>query len=79
MERRVLNKLRLDKGQIEVLDDKVAAVIKKKSGQERLKMVWEAWVFFDKSIRYYLKNLHPDWTDQQIQMEIIKRVSYGTK
>lgn len=72
-------KLRLDKGQIEVVDDKVAEIIKKKTGIERLMMVWESWSFFNKSIRVFLKNVHPDWTDEQIQMEIVKRMSYGTK
>lgn len=73
------NTLRLDKGQVEVLDDKVAEIIKMKSGPERLNMVWEAWTFFEKRIRLYLINIHPDWTQEQIQTEIVKRVAYGTK
>jgi ABC-type transport system involved in cytochrome bd biosynthesis fused ATPase/permease subunit len=71
--------LRLDKGQIEVVDDKVAEILKTKSGMERLNMVWEAWTFFDKTVKAYLKNRHPEWTDEQIQKEIIRRVSLGSK
>jgi hypothetical protein len=33
--------LRLDRGQIEVVDDKVAEILKTKSGRERLNMVWD--------------------------------------
>jgi len=71
--------LRLDRGQIEVIDDKVAEIMKTKSGQERLNMVWDAWTYFDKRIRVYLKNRHPEWTERQIQKEIVNRVTYGTK
>jgi hypothetical protein len=71
--------LRLDPGQIEVIDDKIAEIMKAKSGQERLNMVWDAWTFFEKRIRAYLRNIHPDWTEEQIQKEIVRRVTYGPK
>jgi ABC-type transport system involved in cytochrome bd biosynthesis fused ATPase/permease subunit len=70
---------RLDRGQIEVVDDKVAEILKMKSGPERLSMVWDAWTFYDKTVRAYLKNKHPEWTEEQIQKEIVKRVTYGSK
>lgn len=70
---------RLDRGQIEVVDDKIAEILKTKSGQERLNMVWDAWIFFDKTIRAYLKNQHPEWKEEQIQKEIVRRVTYGSK
>ena len=53
--------LRLDRGQIEVVDDKVAEILRKKTGQERLKMVWDSWNFFYQGIEAYLKNIHPEW------------------
>lgn len=71
--------LRLDRGQIEVIDDKVAEIMKTKSGMERLNMVWDAWAFFEKRIKVYLKNMHPKWTEEQIRKEIVKRVTYGSK
>lgn len=70
---------RLDKGQIEVVDDQVAVIMKTKSGPERLRMVWDAWDFFERRITAHLKSMHPDWTLEQIQKEIVRRVSYGTK
>ncbi len=71
--------VRLDKGQIEVVDDKIAEIIKTKSGMERLNMVWDAWIFFERRIKAYLKDIHPEWTEEQIQKEIVRRVTYGTK
>lgn len=71
--------LRLDRGQIEAIDDKIAEIMKTKSGMERLNMAWDAWAFFEKRIKIHLKNKHPEWTEDQIQKEIVKRVTYGTK
>ena len=74
-----MKRLRLDRGQIEVVDDRVAEILKTKSGMERLNMVWDAWTFFEKRIKTHLKNAHPEWTEEQIQREIVRRVTYGTK
>ncbi|OGP79118.1 MAG: hypothetical protein A2V86_13655 [Deltaproteobacteria bacterium RBG_16_49_23] len=71
--------LRLDKGQIEVVDDRIVKILKAKSGMERLNMVWDAWTFYEKTIRAYLKNKHPEWTEEEIRKEIVKRVTYGSK
>jgi len=73
----MLKTLRLDKGQIEVVDDRVAEILRKKSGPERLSMVWSAWSFFQMRITAHLKSEHPDWTEEQIRKEIFRRVTYG--
>ena len=70
---------RLDKGQIGVVDDQVAAIIKAKTGPERLSMAWDAWAFFELRITAHLKSLHPEWTVEQIQKDIFRRVAYGSK
>jgi len=71
--------LRLDQGQIEVVDVKVADILKKMSGPERLKMVWDAWIFFERRIRLFLKAAHPDWSEEMIQKEISRRIIHGSK
>ena len=67
--------MRLDKGQIEMVDDKVAEILKRKTGQERLKMVWDSCTYFHERLRAYLKNIHPEWTDNEIQKEMIRRIT----
>jgi len=67
--------MRLDKRQIEVVDDKVAEILRAKTGHERLKMVWDSWAYFCQRIRAYLKTAHPEWTEEELQREIVKRVS----
>lgn len=71
--------MRLNNRQIEVIDDKIAEILKKKTGQERLKMVWDSWTYFCQRIEAHLKSSHPEWTEEEIQKEIVKRVLYGTK
>ncbi len=73
--------MRLDKGQIEVVDDRVAEILRTKSGPERLTMVWADWSFFQTRIMAHLKNEHehPEWTEEQIRKEILRRVTYGTR
>ena len=71
--------MRLDKGQIEVIDDKVAEILKRKTGQDRLQMVWDSWTYFHERLRAYLKGIHPEWTQEQIQKEIARRVTDGTQ
>jgi hypothetical protein len=73
----MLKTLPLDKGQIEVVDDRVAEILRTKSGPERLNMVWADWSFFQMRITAYLKSEHPDWTEEQIRKEIFRRVTYG--
>lgn len=71
--------MKLNKGQIEVIDDRVAEILKKKTGQERLKMVWDSWTYFNKRLEAHLKNAHPEWTQEEIRKEIVKRVLHGTE
>jgi hypothetical protein len=78
-ERSKMKTVRLDRGQIEVVDDRIAEILKTKSGPDRLNMVWDAWTFFEKTIRAYLKNEHPEWTEEQIQKEMVRRVTHGSK
>jgi hypothetical protein len=73
-----MKRLRLDKGQIEVVDNKVAEILRMKSGHERLRMVWDAWNFYEKTITTYLKYKHPEWAENQIREEIVRRVTYGS-
>ncbi len=71
--------MRLDKGQIEVVDDRVAEILRKKTGQDRLKMIWDSWTYFNKRLEAYLKNIHPEWTQEEIRKEMARRVLYGAE
>lgn len=68
---------RLDDGQIEVLDDVVAEILRKKTPAERLKQAFDMWHSARIQLTYYLKSLHPEWEEKQIQTEVARRLSHG--
>jgi hypothetical protein len=63
---------------IEVVDDDLAEVLRKKTPAERVEMIAAAnrtaRLLAAAGIRYQ----HPDWNESQIQAEIIRRVCGGT-
>ena len=69
---------RLDAGQIEVVDEAVAAVLRRKTPAEKIKMIADC----DRTMRRLLGNhLHsefPNWDEGRIQREIVRRMSHGT-
>ena len=68
----------IDPGRIEVLDDAMAAVLRRKSEAERLAMAWRMWHFARDMIGHMLRAEHGDWDDQQIQRETARRLSHGS-
>jgi hypothetical protein len=64
---------------IEVIDRTYAAMLAVKTPAERLSMVFEmhrtARMLAEAGVRY----LHPDWTEEQIRAEAVKRMMDGTK
>jgi hypothetical protein len=72
-------KWRLDPGQIEVVDPAIAAILRRKTITERVAMVLDANVTMRKLIEGPLRARHPDWTDQQIQREIARRILYDAR
>jgi hypothetical protein len=71
-------KWRLDPGQIEVVDNDVAAVLRTKTPAERLAMIFAANRTMRRTIEGALRTWHPDWTNEEIRHEIARRMSRGT-
>jgi len=69
--------MRLDSGQIEVIPDEMARVLRAKTGAERLKIASGMFASARKLIRARVRSQHPDWTDQQINTETARRLSHG--
>jgi Rv0078B-related antitoxin len=62
---------------IEVVDDETAAVLRGKTGAERLAM---AFAMFESARRMLLSHLaaeHPDWSIEQVTREAARRLSHG--
>jgi len=71
-------KWRLDDGQIEVLDDAVAEVLRRKTPAERVAMVFECNRTMRLLIEGRLRTDHPDWDDARVSAEVAGRMMRGT-
>ncbi|HLP48878.1 MAG TPA: hypothetical protein VK186_00120 [Candidatus Deferrimicrobium sp.] len=70
-------KLRLDAGQIEVIDDDCARIYASKSPAERLKIASGMWRSAQKLLKAAIKSQHPHWSEQEVRGELIRRLSHG--
>lgn len=72
-------KWRLDDGQIEVIDDALAEVLRQKTPAERVAMIFDANRTMRLRIEGHLRTRHPDWPDEDIEAEIAGRMLGGTE
>lgn len=69
--------MRLDDGQIEVVDDVMAGILKKKAPAERLKIAFDMWHSARVQLFYFIKSLHREWDEEKIRKEVARRLSHG--
>ncbi len=69
--------MRLDPGQIEVMDEEMAAVLRAKTGGERLRIASNMYASARRMLVRHLHSKHPDWTEAQIIREASQRLSHG--
>ena len=72
-----MNKIRLDKGQIEVVDEQMAEVLRQKSPQERLEIGFRMWESAREMIKSYLASEHPEWPEAELNQEVARRLLRG--
>jgi len=71
--------MRLDRGQIEVLDERMAEVLRRKSPAERLAIGFEMWESAREMIKSFLASEHPDWSEAQVDQEVARRLLRGAE
>lgn len=69
--------MRLDAEQIEVLDDAMAAVLRKKPPSERIRIGFGIWTSAHAMLTTHIKRLHPDWHMKRVQQEVARRFLDG--
>ena len=69
--------MRVDRRQIEVLDDRMAEILRRKTGAERLQIAYGMFSSARRMIISTLRALHPDWDEKQIKAEAARRLSHG--
>ncbi len=67
----------LDPRRIEVMDDRVAEIMRRLTLDQKLKMLDDmrqfAWTVSEAGVRHF----HPEWSDGQVRTETLRRVSRG--
>ena len=65
----------LDVARTDMVDPRVATILRAKSGMERLGLAHEAWDVARARLGAYLASLHPEWSQEQLQAAVAKRLS----
>lgn len=69
--------MRLDSGQIEVIDSVMAEVLQRKTPAQRIHIGFSMWDSVKRMLTSHLSAEHPDWDAQRIQREVVRRLSHG--
>jgi len=68
---------RLDRGQIEVVDDAMADVLRQKTPGERIRIGFKLWTSARNMLRVHLRRTHPEWSAEAVEKEVVRRLSRG--
>lgn len=63
---------------IELLDDAMVEVLRRKTPAERVAMVFDANRTMRLRLEGHLRSIHPDWDTPAIMREIARRMSHGS-
>jgi hypothetical protein len=68
-------KCRLDPGQIEVVDEAIAEILRQKTPAERIAIACEMHRTARLLITARLQQQHPEWTEEAIAREVARRMT----
>ena len=63
---------------IEAVDDRMATVLRGKSGAQRLQIVGSLVRSTRRMIETNIRSNHPDWDDARVRREVAARIAGGT-
>jgi hypothetical protein len=69
--------MNVDWRRIEVVDDAMAEVLRRKTPAERIGIGFGLWRSAQRMLRAQLASLHPEWDGQRIAREVARRLSHG--
>ncbi|HZF12289.1 MAG TPA: hypothetical protein VFE33_26170 [Thermoanaerobaculia bacterium] len=67
----------MDRDGFEVVDDEMAAVLRTKTGAERLAIASDMYESARRMLLSHLAAEHPDWSEEQVTREAARRLSHG--
>jgi len=66
-----------EKLSLEMMDDAMADILRQKSPLERLQIAGRMWKSARVMLRGSIRTFPPDWTEEQVNRELILRISHG--
>jgi hypothetical protein len=70
--------MRLDDGQIEVVEDVMAEVLRRKTPAERIRIGFNLWMSARKMLLFHLGKTRPDWDKKKVEEEVARRFLHGS-
>ena len=64
---------------IESLDEQMVAILREKTPAQKVAMIAAAHRTARMLAKAGVRYLHPDWSEEQIQSEILRRMTSGTR
>lgn len=61
----------------EMMDDAMADILRQKTEAQRLRIAGRMWRSARVMLRGAIQTEHPDWSDDQVNREIARRISHG--
>ncbi len=61
----------------EVMDDDMARVLREKTGAERLQIASDMFSSVRRMMASHLRTEHSEWTEEEVQREVSRRISHG--
>jgi hypothetical protein len=69
--------MRVEPRHIEVVDERMAEILRRKSGAERLRIAFGLFSSARRMLLSMLRTEHPDWSEEQVIAEAARRLSHG--
>ena len=69
--------MHLDWRRIEVVDEVMADVLRRKTPAQRIAIAFGLWRSVRKSLQSQLAAKHPEWDQRQVDREVARRLSHG--
>ena len=70
--------MRLDPRQVEVVDDRVAEVLRTKTPAERLRIGFNMWISARRMLLAHIGQIPPEWSQQEVNDEVAGRLLHGS-
>ena len=67
----------LDPRRIEVMDEAMAEVLRRKTPDERIGIGFALWSSARRMLLAHLAASHPDWDEPRLSREVARRMSHG--